>query len=465
MFILRRHAPCTSNRPPNWDALIARLRQADGIEASLVGFVYAPSRQYALYEAVIARGSRDQFLQLTHDEHPVLRCVGLLALARTDGRRALPTLRKHLCDRQWVRHQVYDMGDAMTVGEFALRLLHDPNALVVDNRRGNSSLLSEAEWRCLHLEILADAVAVSLHDSVASELSRAVGRRKLALDLPSLRPQAPTLADWQIIKAIGRIRLLDPSRRFLVVCMESHELNPQARLAAASALTRHTDVECARALRHNRVPLNGIEGEAWGDFFVEMLNTRRTHERNIRPVLGKRSWPQSEHLKKRLLTTLTCDHPLVLDNLIDVSSPFLVGRYPDVNDAVSNALVAISANLAPYSQPWSTYADAAFKLDLLVRARRIQEREDERLKAEASHRLQLTPVSIRTLSEPNGVPLGLKRLQPNDSKLPVRTPQATAEHTLLNEEQCARIENNIRPFDPLFRGAFGPCPHDSQHKR
>jgi len=403
--------PVRAESAQDWDGLIARLRRADGIEASLIGFVYGPSLQYGLYEAVIGQGDRERFLRLSQDEHPVVRCVGLLALAWTEGRQAVPVLRRHLADRDWVHYLEYDIGSSMTVGQFALRLVRDPNCLVIEDRgarRARVPLLGETELLGLYMAILADDATLSVHDEAARELGRAVGRRKLTLDLPTLRQLAPSLADWQIVKAIGRTQLSDASRSFLIACVQGNELNAEARLAAASALTRHADVECARALRVQRRALNKINGGRWGDFFVETLNARRAHEKSMRPFRAARSWQEREAMKDHIILTFACDHPLALDDLVDISSPF-TGRKPaDVSTVRANSLIAISANLDRFSQPWSTYADTAFKLDQLL-------------------------CSIRTLQAHMANEYGSEAAVPS-GLLP------------LTEEQCAMIEQNISRF-------------------
>ncbi len=393
----------------DWDRLIAVLRAADGIEASLVGFVHSPSRQYALYEAIIARGDREKFLGLSRDEHPVVRCVGLLALAHTEGEQAVPALRSRLSDRDWVGYLEYDIGSSMTVGQFALSLLHDPDCLVSEHRRARFPLLSETELLGLNMAILAEDATISVHNRAARELGGLTGRRQATLDLPMLREQAPLLADWQIVKAVGRIKLSDASRSFLIACVQMHELSPEARLAAASALTRHTDVECARALRVQREALNQIDAGSWGDFFIETLNARRAHEKNNQPIRAARSWRGRERLTTEdFLRAFACHHPLALDDLVDISSPLSGRDHADVSRARANSLIAISADIDRFSQPWNTYADTAFKLDLLLRSiRRLRAQLEKEYPGE------------------DGIPGGV---------LP------------LTEEQCTEIERNIRPF-------------------
>lgn len=396
--------PVAADSSQDWESLIERLREAECIEASLVGFAYSPSKQHVLYETVIAQGDRERFLRLVQDEYPVVRCVGLLALARTEGAEAVPTLRAHLCDRDIVRYLVCDIYSAMTVGQFALDLLHDPNCLVCDHRPIRSPLLPETELPGLYLSILAGHATVSVHDSAARNLNRLLGQRKVALDLAILPQMAPSLTDWQIVKAIGRIKLSDTSRNFVIGCAQMDGLSPQARLAAASALTRHTDVECARALRVSREALNQIAGTPWGDVFVETLNARRTHEENMTLIRKMRSRREQESMKDHIIRTFTCDHPLATDDLLSVPAPVIVREYADGREALANSLIAISVNLDRFSQSWNTYADTAFKLDQFLRDQRMREREDARARA-----------------------AGFR----------------TSGYALLTEAQCAQIERNI----------------------
>ena len=182
---------CADDLTRSWDSLVLELRSHEVLSASLVGFVSAPSEAYALYETIIAEGDRAKFHAMLADESPVVRCVGLLALARTCGREAVPALEGHLSDGGMLMEQWHDeMGD-MTVAQFALRLLHDSNALDLSlDKHEAAPLLSQEQLTSLYFEILATDSMTCAHDSAASRLVPLFREKEATLDLSALKTAA-----------------------------------------------------------------------------------------------------------------------------------------------------------------------------------------------------------------------------------------------------------------------------------
>ena len=362
--------PCGSTDDASeqgWDDLIARLRASDRVTASLIGLAAAPSSQHTLYRTVIAQGNKARFQQMIADDHTVVRCIGLLALAKTQGQAAVPTLRRHLSDRDVVGYHALCVVDSMTVAEFSLQLLHNVNWLVKGKGRTPFRLFSEAQWVDLYFDILIADHLLAVRDQAANPLRILLRRKRVPLELPALRRQVPSLADWQIIKAVGRMKLYDGPRDFLIACLRDKDLDLDARLAAASALTRRTDAASSRALRITRHELNGLHESQWGDHFVAILNARRVHERQMKAIRTGRSWRDRERAKESYVTAFTCDHALALDDLLDASEGGAGFGHSEIDRALANSFVTISENLDRFSQPWSTYADTAYKLDSALR--------------------------------------------------------------------------------------------------
>jgi hypothetical protein len=349
---------------PSWDDLVAELRSSDRLTASLIGYIASPSGSFDLYKAVIRCGDSRKFAELVKDKNPVVRCVGLLAMAQTTGKEAIPILRNHLSDRARVRYQAYDIISAMTVGEFALHLLDDANCLVLGEQHARAPLLSDSEWSSLRVEVLADDSATAVF-----ELVREMRPIKLKLDLPTLRQWTPSLKDSQIIKAIGRLKPSDDQEKFLVDCLHTTGLDSAAKLAAASALTLRADEASFRAIGMEQDALNRIDEQRWGNRFIETLNTRRAHERNMESVRGKK-WQEQESTKDKVLLAFTCSHPLALDDFLDNPAPVVMRRHADMRDALANSLIAISRNIESYNQPWNAYSNAGYKLDAFVQSDR-----------------------------------------------------------------------------------------------
>jgi len=290
----------------------------------------------------------------------------------------------------------------MTVAEFALGLLGNPDYLGIKDSPPRASLFTLNEEVGVYIETLADDGATSVHKEVASFLPGMLKRAKVTLDLVTLRSLTPSLKDWQIVKAVGRLKRPKAAQELLIACVEDDCLDPATRFAAASALTRHTDRASSRALRVHREVLNRLDDARWGDFFVETLNARRAYEKHMRSIGPAGSWRKRGVRQEQVLRIITCDHPLALDDLMDPPAFVTVVKHTEVHQTIVNSIVAISENLDRFHQPWSTYSDTAFKLDLFIRHLRW----------------------LRGLMEQS----------------------EAEERSLLSEEQCAEIERNISRF-------------------
>jgi hypothetical protein len=390
-----------AKRRQSWDSLIAQLRSSDDIAASIIGYAALPSKSFALYQTVIKRGDAGKFTELAQDEHPVVRCVGLWALAQTAGKKSVPVLRRHLSDRGMVRYQAFDMIAQMTVGEFAKELLRDANALELRSRT-RMALLSEEESVELDLQILADDSMTAVHGEAASDLRPSTIRGQEILSLPTLRKCTPSLQDYQIVKAVGRLEQSERQKDLLLACLRTEALDHRAKLAAASALTRHADAASLQAIREEQDALNRIDGRPWANQFMEILNTRSAHEKSMKSVRAM-GWREQEAAKHEVILALTSNHPVALDGLLNDPAPVAVRKHEEVRQTLAESLVAISKNLEDYAQVWSTYSNAADRLDLFVRGVRAR-------------RAWMSKEDVALHEEP------------------------------LTEDECAEIEKNIRRF-------------------
>lgn len=403
----------------DWESMIAQLRKSDTISCSLVGFAHTPSENYALYQTIVSRGNSESFRRMLEDEHPVVRCVGLLGLAKKDGKKSIRALKEHFSDREVVSFVQYDIFSSMTVGSFAMRLVRDTNCLVLDPLTPGYQhiavpLLSRNAQIGLEIEVLAGDLCTDLHEMAAYELGEAEEAGELVLDLAVLRRQASSLRDYQIIKAIGRLKPSEDRRAFLIACLHRSKLDADARLAAASALTRKADETALQALRTETDALNRIDEKRWGDYVLKQLKAREAFDANLEPVRANRSWREQEKIKDKVILAFTTNHPLALGNLLDHPAPVLVREHTDVWQALANSLIAISSNLDVVSQPWNTYSNTAVQLDLFIRQTRFHAEQTRRL-------------TESLIAEGQRVPPGL-------------------EHRLLTDEECSKIERDIATF-------------------
>jgi hypothetical protein len=400
----------------SWESMIAQLRETDTIYCSLIGYADTPSKEYGLYQAMVARGDRARFETLLKDAHPVIRCGGLLALAQKDGTKSVATLREYFSDRDIIGFLAYDIGSNMTVGNFAMSLLYDANHLDLSpltpgHRHVSAPLLSGDELIGLAIEMLARDPPTDLHRTAVYQLTQGKKTGEFVLDLAALRQKAPSLKDYAIIKAIGRLEPSDDQRAFLVRCLHTPELEANARLAAACALTRKADEAAFEALRTERDTLDRLDGRRWGSRFIEMLNARRAFEARIEPFRGV-GWREQEQMKDKIILAFASNQPLVADDLLNYPAPVVVREHDDVRKALADSFVAISGNLEDVSQPWNAYSNTGVKLDLLVR------------------HIRFYPESERRWVERNTTG-GQKPRQ---------------EQQLLTEEECRQIERNIAGF-------------------
>jgi hypothetical protein len=276
-------------------------------------------------------------------------------------------------------------------------------------------LVTEDELMGLYIEILASDAETALHEQAVYELGRAVASGRLHLELSALKERAPALDDWQIIKGVGRMKHGEAQQALLVACLAASELGAKARLAAGSALTRQANEQSFDALTEQREALNGLEEARWGNQFLATLEARRAYEPKVKRV--PKSWREREAAPELAIAADTFDHPLALEHRA-IAWPW--GTYRDnaeARRAFGDSLVALSRELERYGQPWSTYGDTVFWLDLRVRYIR-QYRQERQMALERG--FNMPPWELA-----------------------------------LTEEECAEIEENVRRFIERWQAGGG----------
>lgn len=350
-------------------ALIARLRSLDLVGGRACGAMPSPTEFFKLSQVMIASGTQEQCEELLRDDHAVVRCMGLVVLAQMGGRKHAWMVRSCLKDRGLIRYMTTGCFlSTTTVGAFAADLLFT-NGTVLGHSGPLLPLISEEEQVGLCLEILAADSAVITHPRASARLQRDVRSGKATLELIRLRESAPALQDFEIIKAVGRLPRSIPQRDFLIACLDANSPDNKSRLAAASALTRHTDRVAVQALLGNREALNRLGKRLWGDEFIETSNAMKVHEKNTWVFRGFH--PFARRSKKVVIAALTSNHPLALSTLYKHTPAGYGPDNRDIRQAWAGSMVAISKRIGDFTQPWNTYASEVFHLDCIVQSVRF----------------------------------------------------------------------------------------------
>ena len=356
-----------------WEDLVAKLTSLDRVTGSAVDCGGVPGEFFQLSKVMIRTGEEADFRKLLARDEPVVRCMGLLALAQVNGQSSIATLKASLDDRAIVVYQPAGCSAGRTtVGGFARKLLFNTRDL--ESPIPPRPLLSERELIALDVEILAKDSTTGIHDEAASELINAVSAHAVLLRLGVLEEFVPHLQDYEIIKATGRLQPGLRRRIFLLECVHDKTLSLDSRLAAASALTHDTSNESFQGVEQEADSLNAVGGQRCGSHLVEVLNIRRGHERNMDLIRVETTWRGMEKIKDKVLVAFSANHPLALDDLLGSLNLAIVPDHADVRQTLVNSLIAISRNLEGSCQPWSTYSNTAYKLDAFLQSERQAQR-------------------------------------------------------------------------------------------
>lgn len=366
-----------------WDELAAELRSLKTVAGWWAGGGTASWRFFTLSKLMIEVGREEDFRDLLKDESPVVRCMGLLTLAQTKGKDSVPVLRAQLADRGRITYMPGGCPRySLTVGRFARELLRDANHL---ERRGTPPmpLVSKRGLLGADLEILAREPTIRRFDRSVAALTIAMEANRRVPPLRFFQRLCPSLAGFEIVRTLGRLRCSPPQQDFLITCLRDEALDAQTRLAAASALTRHASDAVSQAIQSHRDALNRLDEGCPGDQLLETLKLRAQYEKNMRPLRNHDNWRQmNQDTRGKVVTAFTCPHPLAVDDLLRRLRATVVEDDPDVRQTFVGSLIAISKNASKDYQAWNTYSDTPYRLaSLLWQQRSIEARrtltEDE----------------------------------------------------------------------------------------
>jgi hypothetical protein len=221
------------------------------------------------------------------------------------------------------------------------------------------------------LEILAREPTVRRFDRSVAALTNAMEASKRVPPLSFFQRLCPSLAGFEIVRTLGRLRCSQPQRDFLITCLRDETLDAETRLAAASALTRHAGDAASQAIQSHRDALNRLGEGCPGDQLLETVKLRAQYEKNMRPLRNHDNWRQMDQdTKGKVVTAFTCPHPLAVDDLLRRLGATVVKDNPSVRQNFVGSLIAISQNASKDHQPWNTYSDTPYRLASLLRQQR-----------------------------------------------------------------------------------------------
>ena len=345
---------------------IEQLRKIERVTGSAVG-IGGLGEFFELSKVFLRKGKEEDYLNLTEDENPVVRSMGILCLAKHT--KSANKLKKHITDSGIIYYFPGGcIGTRITVGKFVRNLLLDVNHL--DHRNTSHSLISEDELIGLDIEILSKDSTTTFHDISRKALSDVFVKKRISLiTLSNLKEYTPNLKTYQIIKAVGRLDVSPRRKNFLISCLKNKNLDKTSRLAAGSALTRYPINHALNTLKKQRIYLNGIEQGNWGDVFLETIQKRIAHEKLMRPIYAERTWPAMEKIIDAVKRAFSNSHPLALPDFNKRFNLKVVHNNDDIRKVFKRSLIDMSQNLDKFNQPWNTYSDTVYLLRFFFQVR------------------------------------------------------------------------------------------------
>ncbi len=373
--------PSSSER--DWESLLDELDSIDAVTGRAIGAAAQPGRFFILSECMIEIGREEDFLGLLQDRRPVFRCMGLLTLAQVQGEASVSVLRARLTDRQEFEYMSGGCGIwNLNVAQFAAELLRDANHL--GHRKSLHALLSKVEMVGVDLQIVAGdpAMRCSLRSFMA--LRKVMEGGGYVAGMRSCQRNCPALEGYEIVNVLGRLPICWAQRDFLVACLRDEKLDGLTRLAAASALTRYGGEVSIKIVNEYREVLNDFAEGRPGDYLAETLNIKRDYDATMKTIRSRWPWKKIEPVPFEAAIAATGYHPLVLNDLLQGTSPSSRLRGPEGWRMFANSVVKISGCVGNHNQLWNTYADSIDRLAYLVEWNRLMESRGPLTEAECS---------------------------------------------------------------------------------
>jgi hypothetical protein len=247
-------APKAPKIPPEIEAQLGPLRKHPffgGSSIPRVGRLGGPAPFYVVGKAILEKASADDLAALAADPDPIVRAMGLWGYAK---RREAGPLLESMCDGATVPESGGCLGPAsVSIGAIASELLDDPERLEMSPGRERTPLVTDDASRALSARLLASDHCSAPPWSLRASFN---GGR---ITFGGLRMQAPKVPAWKLVKAAARDGA-DRIGPLMIAILEDEKLPVDARLAAASGLTRARptrDVDYAATIRAQADFLDG----------------------------------------------------------------------------------------------------------------------------------------------------------------------------------------------------------------
>jgi hypothetical protein len=354
-------APVHLQRPrlapkPEIEALLVELRKAHTVGGAAVGYGGDESTFHRIGAQLLPRADAPLLTWLAADDDPTIRALGLWGSAL---RGDLGTLARHYCDRDIVR--VCPGGCICwdtTIGEIAQTFARSPAWLgnPGDEAHQRPSLLGPEADLTLEVQTTAiDACRPAMEVGVRSGAAK-TSRWTWA----ALRAAVPSVPAWMIVKAISR-HDADHATVELTRILDDASLPVDARLAAASGLTRRGGVEAEAAIGRAETFLRG-QGLGLPRRFEDELSLRRRVQTIVDRLRSMRTWMETQTQADQVLEGYELHHALVLD-LPTIS---FGNRTDEVERARGQALLWVARHLGDYRECWDQYRSTAYELEWLL---------------------------------------------------------------------------------------------------
>lgn len=352
--------------------LAAVLRNTD-VAGEAAGGSFALTVFQSLRAELVDVGSHADVEALLQSDVPQARALGLSLLVKEPriARRRLPD---YLCDNGRFPFLLSQSTDSFSstissVGQLAHEFLENQNVLRNCSDcfvpLASRSDIQRMDWRALS----RDECAV-VHSAAASVVSEQAADE--ALSWPSTTTSPSTLEPWQVVKAIGRVALREGSgeaanrlRDFLLKVATSATAPAQARLAAASALTRVGTAATLQVLQAHQRELDGLDVGAPGKTVLRTLRLRLRLDSEMR-TLQKMARKQGVQLYAgRIADSLRRveGEPFVLDTALNLLLYPFGHRQGAIRTQVEHTLMRQIDRAHRGFCSWDIESDLAFRLE------------------------------------------------------------------------------------------------------
>lgn len=357
---------------------------------------------YKLKEVFVAHGNHQYFLKMLQSHEVLIRAMAMDCLLETEGKKAIHILYSKIWERSPLAYRGGCVGYYLTEGEYAwMRLCESgeisedeavPWVSPEDRQKMDLRILSRNDAAIRH-KYKAESILELFEGPLQKEFFGLSGSgsglfgtsadeafgtarepkpmrdksKAIRLDWESLKGIRGDMSDAEVVKALGRIGQGESIKKFLIQCVRDVRLDPQARLAAASGLTRFADDKARETIESYRNELDHLENNGGSLIWKDYLGCEKYNIFKIpkAPSFSPLIPDEAKILEQNLPGIMkNCLHLAGLSKLFP-SAFWLTEPYSIPEMAVFRAktVLKLSEQLQTVSQPWNTYGGAAYCIE------------------------------------------------------------------------------------------------------